>query len=108
VVFLDGCIQETFTQEGTRDEDYLSFPNDDDDDDEMVGDTDPTFQASLEAVHKNIDEEARQLLKPSVDDLYHCLECLNSPEENLLAQKPKKTVWLERCLTIIPIVCVSR
>jgi hypothetical protein len=46
-----------------------------------------TFQASLEAVHKNIDEEARQLLKPSVDDLYHCLERLNSPEENRLARK---------------------
>jgi MULE transposase domain len=87
IQFIDGCIQETFTQEGTQDEDYLSFPNDDDDDNEMVGDTDPTFQASLEAVHKTIDEEARQLLKPSVDDLYHCLERLNSPKENRLARK---------------------
>jgi hypothetical protein len=87
IQFIDGCIQETFTQEGTQDEDYLSFPNDDDDDEKMVRDTDPTFQASLEAVQRNIDEEARQLLKPSVDDLYHCLERLNSPEENRLARK---------------------
>ena len=87
IQFIDGCIQETFTQEGTQDEDYLSFPNDDDDDDKMVGYTDPTFQASLDTVHTNIDGEARQFLKPSVDDLYHCLERLNSPEENRLARK---------------------